>query len=92
MFKSKKIAAVAGVLGGFALIGVGAVQAVGAEDPGDCVKGSRGTVRCEQARQYRLPADREGRVRFVNESTMTCSGSVPELSCANSVAADGGKS
>ncbi|MGY3201769.1 hypothetical protein [Streptomyces sp. TE5632] len=87
MFKSKKIAAVAGVLGGFALIGAGAVQAVGAEGPGDCVKDSKGTVRCEQVRQYQLPPDRSGKVRFANESTMSCSGSAARLSCVNS--ADG---
>ncbi|PWI09662.1 hypothetical protein DIZ27_16465 [Streptomyces sp. NWU339] len=83
MFKSKKIAAVAGVLGGFALIG--AVQAVAAEDPGNCVKDGKGAVRCEQVRQYQPPSDGSGEARFVNESTMTCSGSTARLSCVNSV-------
>ncbi|MFF5155686.1 hypothetical protein ACFY3N_05350 [Streptomyces sp. NPDC000348] len=85
MFKSKKIAAVAGVLGGFALIGVGAVQAVGAEGPGDCVKDGKGNIRCEQVRQYQLPSDRNGKVRLVNESALACSGSAPRLSCVNGV-------
>ncbi|MEV0694182.1 hypothetical protein [Streptomyces sp. NPDC050388] len=92
MFKSRKIAAVAGVLGGFALIGAGAVQAVGAEGPGDCVKDSQGNVRCEQVRRYQLPPDRSGKVRFVNESTMTCSGSAGRPSCVDSVVVGGGKS
>ncbi|MEU5506307.1 hypothetical protein [Streptomyces fungicidicus] len=85
MFKSKKIAAVAGVLGGFVLIGAGAAQAVGAEGPGDCVKDSKGNIRCEQVRHYQLPADRNGKVRLVNESDLACSSSAPRLTCVNSV-------
>ncbi len=85
MFKSKKAAAVAGVLGGFALIGFGSVQAVGAEGPGDCVKDGKGSIRCEQVRHYQLPADRDGKVRVVNDSTLACSSSAPRLSCVNSV-------
>ncbi|MFI8306837.1 hypothetical protein ACIF80_26035 [Streptomyces sp. NPDC085927] len=84
MFKSKKTAAVAGVLGGLALIGAGAVQAVGAEGSGGCVKDSRGTVRCEQVKEYRLPAGTQGKVRFTNEQKQTCSGSDVEVSCTNS--------
>ncbi|MCX2927604.1 hypothetical protein [Streptomyces sp. NEAU-W12] len=83
MSKSKKIAAVAGVLGGVALIGAGAVQAVGVEGSGRCVKDGKGTIRCEQAREYRLPAGTQGKVRFANEQKQTCSGSGADISCVN---------
>ncbi|WP_244297876.1 hypothetical protein [Streptomyces griseoflavus] len=63
MFKSKKIAAVAGVLGGFVLIGAGAAQAVGAEGPGDCVKDTKGTVRCAQVSEYEVTSDEYGKMR-----------------------------
>ncbi|MGY3201767.1 hypothetical protein [Streptomyces sp. TE5632] len=88
MFKSKKIAAVAGVLGGFALIGAGAVQAVGAEGPGDCVKDSKGTVRCAQATKHEVTSEEYGKIRFVNDSRQTCSGG-PEVSCTSSVTLPG---
>ncbi|QEU85816.1 hypothetical protein [Streptomyces viridosporus] len=88
MFKSKKIAAVTGVLGGFALIGVGAVQAVGAENPGNCVKDSRGTVRCEQVTEYEVRSKDHGKISFVNDSRQTCSGG-PEVSCTSSVTLPG---
>ncbi|MFF5155688.1 hypothetical protein ACFY3N_05360 [Streptomyces sp. NPDC000348] len=91
MFKSKKIAAVAGVLGGFALIGVGAVQAVGAEGPGGCVKDSKGTVRCAQVTEYEVTSDEHGRMRVVNDSTQTCSGG-NEVSCTSSFVVPGEKS
>ncbi|MGW5974399.1 hypothetical protein [Streptomyces sp. NPDC055186] len=92
MFKSKKIAAVAGVLGGFALIGAGAVQAFGAEGSGACLKDDRGNVRCEQVREYRLPADTQGKVRVANESEQNCSGAGVGVSCENRVIVGGKKS
>jgi len=91
MFKSKKIAAVAGVLGGFVLIGAGAVQAVGAEGPGDCVKDSKGTVRCAQVSEYEVTSDEYGKMRVVNDSQQTCSGG-DKVSCTSSFAVPGGKS
>ncbi|MFF3329456.1 hypothetical protein ACFYWX_07800 [Streptomyces sp. NPDC002888] len=50
MLGSKKIVAAvaAGVLGGFALTGVGTVQAFGDDDPGGCVRDGSGHVRCVQ--------------------------------------------
>ncbi|MET9367943.1 hypothetical protein [Streptomyces griseoflavus] len=88
MFKSKMIAAVAGVLGGLALIGAGAVQAVGAEAPSECVKDSKGTVRCAQVSTYEYKSEDHGKVRVVNDSTLTCSGG-GNTSCANNFATPG---
>ncbi|MGW5213319.1 hypothetical protein ACWEQO_19460 [Streptomyces sp. NPDC004051] len=84
MFKSKKIAAVAGVLGGFALIGAGAVQAFGAEDPGNCTKDSAGAVRCVQVNEQKVTTDDSGKVHFVNESKQACSSEGAEVSCTSS--------
>ncbi|MEF9903958.1 hypothetical protein [Streptomyces sp. P9-A2] len=91
MFEPKKIAAAAGILGGVALIGTGAVQAVGVEGSGSCLKGGKGTIRCEQVREYRLPADLQGKVRFTNEQEQTCSGSGVEVSCASGALLGGGR-
>ncbi|MDT6985972.1 hypothetical protein ACFSUJ_11445 [Streptomyces lusitanus] len=82
MFKSKMIAAVAGVLGGFALMGAGAVQAVGVESPAHCTKDKQGTVRCAQVATYEVTSEEHGKVRVVNDSTLTCSGG-GKVSCAN---------
>ncbi|MFF0107033.1 hypothetical protein [Streptomyces hirsutus] len=92
MVKSNKIAAVAGVLGGLALIGAGAVQAFGAEGPGNCVKDKEGTVRCVQVNEQKITTDQHGKIHFVNESKQTCSGGNAEVSCANSVVLPGKKS
>ncbi|MGY0067412.1 hypothetical protein ACWZEH_11415 [Streptomyces sp. QTS137] len=83
MSKSKKITAAAGVLGGVALIGAGAVQAVGVEGSGSCVRDGRGAIRCEQVREYRLPAGTQGKVRFAGEQEQACSGSGAEVSCVD---------
>ncbi|MEV0694184.1 hypothetical protein [Streptomyces sp. NPDC050388] len=91
MFKSKKIAAVAGVLGGFALIGAGAVQAVGAEGPGDCVKDSQGNVRCAQVAKYEVTSEEYGKIHVVNDSSQTCSGG-GKASCTSSFVIPGKKS
>ncbi|MEV7858336.1 hypothetical protein AB0O86_05700 [Streptomyces hirsutus] len=91
MFKSKEIAVAAGFLGGVALLGAGAVQAVGAEGSGSCPKGSEGDVRCERVREYRLPADTQGKVRFTDEQKQTCSGSGVEVACVNGAVLGGGK-
>ncbi|GAB2458058.1 hypothetical protein [Streptomyces incanus] len=86
MVKSKKIAAAAaGVLGGLALIGAGAVQAFSADAPDNCVKGGDGTVRCAQVNKQEITTDQHGKIHFVNESKQTCSGGNAEVSCANSV-------
>ncbi|WP_081238755.1 hypothetical protein [Streptomyces viridosporus] len=85
MFKSKKIAVVAGVLGSFALIGAGAVQAVGAEGSGECAEDSKGNVRCVDVNEHEFTSDKYGKVRVANNMSQTCSGSGVEVSCANSV-------
>ncbi|MFD0228026.1 hypothetical protein ACWGPD_06720 [Streptomyces hirsutus] len=92
MVKSKKIAAAAGVLGGLALIGAGAVQAFGADDSGNCVKGKDGTVRCVQVSKQEITTDQYGKIHFVNESKQSCSGGNAEVSCTNSVVLPGKKS
>ncbi len=91
MFTSKKIAALAGALAGFALIGGGAVQAVGAEDPGGCTKDSKGTVTCAQVSEHEVTSDEYGRIRVVNDSTQSCSGG-DEVSCTSSFTVPGEKS
>ncbi|CAL9560342.1 hypothetical protein [Streptomyces sp. Tu 3180] len=92
MFQSKKIAAAAGVLGSFALIGVGAVQAVGAEGrPGNCTEDEKGNVRCVQVSEHRITRGEDGKVRIDGKSSQTCSGSGAELSCVSSVVFDGKK-
>ncbi|MGW3683697.1 hypothetical protein [Streptomyces prasinus] len=83
MLESKRVAAAAGLLGGVVLIGAGAVQAAGVEGSGSCVGDGRGGIRCEQVREYRLPADLQGKVRFTGRQEQTCSGSGAEVSCAN---------
>ncbi|GAA3498171.1 hypothetical protein GCM10019016_052740 [Streptomyces prasinosporus] len=85
MFNSKKIAAAAGVLGGFALIGVGAVQAVGAEGSGNCTEDEKGNVRCVQVSEHRVTRGEDGRLHVDQKTSQTCSGSGDELSCVSSV-------
>lgn len=86
MFKSKKIAAAAGVLGSFALIGIGAAQASGAGDPGKCVDDGRGHVRCVQVSEYHITTDKQGNVHVVNDSSQTCPSAEGEVNCVSSVA------
>ncbi|MEU5466046.1 hypothetical protein ACH4KU_03680 [Streptomyces althioticus] len=84
MVKSKKIAAAMGVLGGVALFAFGAVQAVGAENPGTCTEDENGQVRCVQVSEYRV-TETDGRVRIVNKTSQSCSGK-GELTCASDLA------
>ena len=93
MLNSKKIAAAvaAGVLGGFALVGVGAVQAFG-QDPGRCVDGGKGDVHCTQQSKYKVTTDKAGNVTVVNHSTQTCPTSHSQVTCVSSVAVPGKKS
>ncbi|MCX2927606.1 hypothetical protein [Streptomyces sp. NEAU-W12] len=85
MVKSNKIAAAVGALGGLALIGAGAVQAFAAEDPDNCVKDEKGTIRCVQVSEQEITTDQYGKIHFVNKSEQTCSGEGAEVSCTNSV-------
>ncbi|SDC07163.1 hypothetical protein [Streptomyces prasinopilosus] len=83
MLEPKRIATAVGLLAGVALIGVGAVRTVGAEDSGDCAGSGGSGVRCERVREYRLPADLQGEVRFTGRQEQDCSGSDVEVSCVN---------
>ncbi|GAB2327051.1 hypothetical protein AB0N20_24805 [Streptomyces griseoincarnatus] len=84
MVKSKRIATAAtGVLGGLALLAFGAVQAVGAENPGTCTEGENGQVRCAQVSEYRVTETDNG-VRIDNETSQSCSGK-GELTCASNL-------
>ncbi|WP_409472041.1 hypothetical protein [Streptomyces sp. HC307] len=85
MFNSKKIAAVAGLLGGFAVISVGAVQASPVEGPGRCVNDGKGHIRCVQTTKHRFTTDKLGNVELVNESTQTCSTSENQVTCTSNV-------
>ncbi|MEU0899101.1 hypothetical protein [Streptomyces massasporeus] len=86
MFDSKKTAAVAAVLGTFALMGLGAVQASAQGGPGTCVEDGAGHVRCVQMSEYQVIKDKRGNVTVVNDSTQTCPASRSQVSCVDSVA------
>ncbi|MFC9913649.1 hypothetical protein [Streptomyces sp. NPDC127197] len=70
MLNSKKIAATAGVLCGFALIG--AAPALGHDGSGKCIEDSKGNVRCVQTSEYHFTTDKHGNVHIVNKSTQVC--------------------
>lgn len=92
MLKSKKIAAAAGILGSFALIGVGAVQAFGVDGPSKCADDGNGHIRCVQVSEYHVTTDKQGNVRVVNDSSQTCPSSQGEVNCVSTVALSGKKS
>ncbi|MFJ8590717.1 hypothetical protein [Streptomyces sp. NPDC093598] len=92
MFSSRKIAAAAGVLGSFALVGVGTVQAFAEAGPGRCVDDGKGHVRCVQVSEYQVTSDKHGNVKIVNESTQTCPASNSQVTCVSSVVVPGQKS
>ncbi|MFI8833307.1 hypothetical protein ACIGPN_20075 [Streptomyces afghaniensis] len=87
MFNSKKIAvmAAAGVLGGFALIGGGVVQAAAQGGPGKCVDDGKSHVYCVQTSTYKVTEGKDGGVRVSNESTQTCPASHGQVTCVDSV-------
>ncbi|GAA2272384.1 hypothetical protein GCM10010234_03830 [Streptomyces hawaiiensis] len=89
MFDSKKTAAVAAVLGSFALMGLGAVQASAQGGPGTCVEDRAGHVRCVQMSEYQVIKDKRGSVTVVNDSTQTCPASRSQVSCVDSVVVPG---
>jgi hypothetical protein len=86
MFDSKKTAAVAAVVGAFALMGLGTVQASAQGGPGTCVEDSAGHVRCVQMSEYQVIKDKRGSVTVVNDSTQACPTSRSQVSCVDSVA------
>lgn len=69
---SKKIAAAAGVLCGFALIGVGTGQAFGGESSNSCNGDGKRNVRCVQESEYTVTTDKYGTVHVVNKQSQEC--------------------
>ncbi|MEU3886129.1 hypothetical protein [Streptomyces sp. NPDC029041] len=90
MLTSKKIAAVAGVLGSFALLGVGTAQASADGGPGKCADDGNGHVRCVELSQYTYTTDK-GKVTVVNNSTQECPTSHSQVSCVSSTVVPGKK-
>ncbi|MFE9026050.1 hypothetical protein ACFYOA_07270 [Streptomyces iakyrus] len=90
MLTSKKIAALAGVLGSFALVGVGAAQASANGGPGKCVDDGNGHVRCVELSQYTYTTDK-GKVTVVNHATQECPTSHSQVSCVSSAVVPGKK-
>ncbi|GGY18157.1 hypothetical protein [Streptomyces djakartensis] len=84
MFNSKKIAAAVGVLGSFALIGAGAVQAFADDSAGGCVDNGNGYTRCSQVREYQVTSDKRGNITVVNDSTQSCPASGGQIACVSS--------
>ncbi|AZM62214.1 MULTISPECIES: hypothetical protein [unclassified Streptomyces] len=89
MLQSKK-SAVAGLLGSLALIGAGAVQAVGAESPGNCTENDKGQIRCIEVSEHRV-VEQDGTVRVDSKATQSCSGK-GELTCSNTLVLEDEKS
>jgi hypothetical protein len=92
MLDSKKIAAAAGVLWSFALIGAGATQAFGHDGSGKCVDDGKGNVRCVQEGEYHFTTDKRGNVHVSSRQTQTCP--APQgsnVSCVNRVVIGGKK-
>ncbi|MEV6593794.1 hypothetical protein [Streptomyces acidicola] len=92
MLNSKKIAVVAGLLGGFALVGGGAVQAFAADGAGKCVDDGRGHVRCEDVIKRDALPDGYESIQVVNNSTQSCPPSSSGATCVSDVAKSGKKS
>ncbi|GAA4294379.1 hypothetical protein GCM10023086_06450 [Streptomyces venetus] len=91
MPNSKRIAVVAGVLWGVALLGAGAGQAValdgsgGSNGSGKCVDDGKGNVRCVHQAVYR---DGNGTVHVVASQAQSCS----STGCNSSVVIGGKES
>ncbi|MFF5795648.1 hypothetical protein [Streptomyces albogriseolus] len=84
MVKSKKmVTAAASVLGSLVLLAFGAVQAVGAENPGTCTKDDKGNLRCVQVSEYRVTKT-DGGTRIDNKTSQSCTGK-GELTCASNL-------
>ncbi|PAZ17248.1 hypothetical protein CLM62_03500 [Streptomyces sp. SA15] len=93
MLSSKKIAAAAGVLGSFALIGVGAAQAFGHGAAGMCADDGMGNVRCADVSKSKLTTDKRGKfvtdkrgnIVVINDSTQTCPATDSQVTCVSDV-------
>ncbi|MDQ0748561.1 hypothetical protein QF034_002792 [Streptomyces africanus] len=92
MFNSKKIAAAVGVLGSFALIGAGAVQAFADDRSSGCVDNGNGYQSCSQVREYQVTTDKRGNITVVNHSTQDCPASGGQIDCVSSFAVPGKQS
>ncbi|WPP29899.1 hypothetical protein [Streptomyces sp. CL7] len=91
MFKSKKMSAVAAVLGGVVLLGVGGGQAVATESPAKCSDDGQGNVLCTDTGERELTSETYGKVRIVNDVRQNCSGEGADVSCGTSLTVDGQK-
>lgn len=85
MLDSKKFVAAMGVLGSFALIGVGAAQAfAGGDASGGCVSDGKGNTRCTQVREYQVTTDSNGNISVVNDSRQNCPAAGGRVDCVSS--------
>ncbi|WP_431989349.1 hypothetical protein [Streptomyces albogriseolus] len=91
MFKSKKMSAVAAVLGGVVLLGLGGGQAVASESPAKCSDDGQGNVRCKDTGERELTSQTYGKVHVVNDVRQSCSGGGADVSCGTSLTVDGRK-
>ncbi|CAL9442318.1 hypothetical protein C1708_21300 [Streptomyces sp. DH-12] len=91
MFKSKKMSAVAAVLGGVVLLGLGGGQGVAAESPAKCSDDGQGNVRCADTGERELTSETYGTVHLVNDVRQSCSGGGADVSCGTSLTIDGEK-
>ncbi|MBD0418388.1 hypothetical protein H0H10_04255 [Streptomyces sp. TRM S81-3] len=72
MMNSRKIAAAAGLLCGFALIGAGSGHAFGEEVVNTCNDDGKKNVRCVQESEYTVTTDKYGTVHVVNKQSHEC--------------------
>ncbi|MFJ9590915.1 hypothetical protein [Streptomyces acidicola] len=91
MLNSKKIAAAvaAGLLGGSALVGGGAVQAFAADGADGCVDDGRGHVRCENVIKRDALPDGYENVQVVSSTTQNCPPSSSGATCVSDVPGSG---
>jgi hypothetical protein len=93
MLNSKKIAAAAvGVLGGFALIGAGAVQSFAGDNAGKCTDDGRGNRRCVQVSEYQVTTDKRGNITVINHSTQSCPAVSGQIACVSGASVPGKQS
>ncbi|MFD6033226.1 hypothetical protein ACFWHF_01575 [Streptomyces griseoincarnatus] len=91
MFKSKKMSAVAAVLGGVVLLGMGSGRSVATESPSTCSDDGQGNVLCRDTGEREFTSKTYGKVRMVNDVRQSCSGERADVSCGTSLSVDGQK-
>jgi len=89
MLNSKKIAAAVGVMGSFALIGAGTVQAFAGDGSGKCSDDGKGHVRCVQVSEYQVTTDKHGNITIVNDTTQNCPAAHGQITCVSTAAVPG---